>query len=112
MTRPVDDTEVSVMPRSTGGAGALVGEPIGSGIETWRDPARPAAERVADLLSRMTLAEKVAQLGSSWQGASMDGDGVAPMQDQFSEEQAPLDELIKNGLGQLTRVFGTRPVPA
>ncbi|MGD0703094.1 MAG: glycoside hydrolase family 3 N-terminal domain-containing protein [Trebonia sp.] len=60
----------------------------------------------------MTLAEKVAQLGSSWQGASMDGDGVAPMQDQFSEEQPPLDELIKNGLGQLTRVFGTRPVSA
>jgi beta-xylosidase len=81
-------------------------------IETWRDQARPPGERVADLLSRMTLAEKVAQLGSSWQGASANGDGVAPMQDQFSEEQPPLDELIKNGLGQLTRVFGTRPVPA
>ena len=81
-------------------------------METWRDPARPADERVADLLSRMTLAEKIAQLGSSWQGASTDGDGVAPMQDQFSEEQPPLDELVKNGLGQLTRVFGTRPVPA
>ena len=37
---------------------------------------------------------------------------MAPMQDQFSEEQPPLDELIKNGLGQLTRVFGSRPVPA
>ena len=67
---------------------------------------------MAELLSRMTLAEKVAQLGSIWQGASGDGDGVAPMQDQFSEEQPPLDELIKNGLGQLTRVFGSRPVPA
>src|SRR5271170_7441779 len=80
--------------------------------ETWRDPARPADARVADLLSRMTLAEKVAQLGSSWQGAAADGEGVAPMQDQFSEEQPPLEQLIKNGLGQLTRVFGTRPVPA
>jgi beta-xylosidase len=80
--------------------------------QTWRDPARPPGQRVADLLSRMTLAEKVAQLGSSWQGASADGDGVAPMQDQFSEEQPPLDELIKHGLGQLTRVFGTRPVSA
>jgi beta-xylosidase len=91
VTRPMDRTETPV---------------------TWRDPARPAAQRVADLLSRMTLAEKVAQLGSSWQGASVEGDGVAPMQDQFSEQQPPLDELIKNGLGQLTRVFGTRPVPA
>jgi beta-xylosidase len=82
-------------------------------IEAWRDPARPAGERVADLLGRMTLEEKIAQLGSVWMGASGDGDGVAPMQDQFfSIEQPPFEEQIKNGLGQLTRVFGTRPVEA
>ena len=52
-------------------------------IEAWRDPARTAGERVADLLRRMTLEEKIAQLGSIWMGASGDGDGVAPMQDQF-----------------------------
>ena len=78
--------------------------------EIWRDPAYPVAERVANLLARMTLEEKLAQLGSIWQGASGDDDGVAPMQDQFSDELPPLDELIKNGMGQLTRVFGTRPV--
>jgi beta-xylosidase len=61
----------------------------------------------------MTLEEKIAQLGSVWMGASGDGDGVAPMQDQFfTYDQPPFDELIKNGLGQLTRVFGTRPVEA
>jgi len=87
-------------------------EAVPDPVESWRDPEVPADERVADLLSRMTLAEKVAQLGSVWIGASGEGDGVAPMQDQFSDEQPPLDELIKNGLGQLTRVFGTRPVPA
>ena len=82
-------------------------------IEAWRDPARPAGERVADLLGRLTLEEKIAQLGSVWMGASGDGDGVAPMQDEFfSYDQPPFDELIKNGLGQLTRVFGTRPVEA
>ncbi len=81
--------------------------------EAWRDPARPAQERVADLLGRMTLEEKIAQLGSVWMGASGDGDGVAPMQDQFfSYDQPPFEEQIKNGLGQLTRVFGTRPVDA
>jgi beta-xylosidase len=81
--------------------------------EAWRDPTRPAEERVADLLGRMTLEEKVAQLGSVWMGASGDGDGVAPMQDQFfSYDQPPFEEQIKNGLGQLTRVFGTRPVDA
>jgi beta-xylosidase len=82
-------------------------------IETWRDPARSAQERIADLLGRMTLEEKIAQLGSVWMGASLDGDGVAPMQDQFfSIDQPPFEEQIKNGLGQLTRVFGTRPVDA
>jgi beta-xylosidase len=82
-------------------------------IEAWRDPTRPAGERVADLLGRMTLEEKVAQLGSVWMGASGEGDGVAPMQDQFfSYDQPPFEELIKNGIGQLTRVFGTRPVDA
>jgi beta-xylosidase len=81
--------------------------------EAWRDPARPAAERVADLLGRMTLEEKLAQLGSVWMGASGDGDGVSPMQDQFfSIDQPPFEEQIKSGLGQLTRVFGTRPVEA
>jgi beta-xylosidase len=79
-------------------------------IESWRDPTRPADERVADLLGRMTIEEKIAQLGSVWMGASGDGDGVAPMQDQFfTHDQPPFEELIKNGLGQLTRVFGTRP---
>ncbi len=82
-------------------------------IEAWRDPARPAGERVADLLRRMTLEEKIAQLGSIWMGATGDGEGVAPMQDQFfSYAQPPFKELVKNGLGQLTRVFGTRPVDA
>jgi len=87
---------------------ASVGSPGLAG--GWQDPARPAEERIASLLSVMTIEEKIAQLGSIWIGASDDGDGVAPMQDQFSEGLPPFDELIKNGLGQLTRVFGSRPV--
>ena len=66
----------------------------------WRDPSRPVAERVADLLSRMTLAEKLAQLGSVWIGASGDGDGVAPMQHEFSGELPPVDDLLRDGMGQ------------
>jgi beta-xylosidase len=79
----------------------------------WQDTSLPAGERVADLLSRMTTEEKIAQLGSIWMGAAYgeDGESVAPMQDMFSEVLPPFDELVKNGLGQLTRVFGTRPVP-
>src|SRR5512147_1117985 len=36
--------------------------------ETYRDPNAPVAERVRDLLSRMTLEEKAAQLCSIWFG--------------------------------------------
>jgi hypothetical protein len=46
--------------------------------EPWRDPARPVAERVADLLSRMTLAEKVAQLGRDALQAGQQQDDPEP----------------------------------
>ncbi len=107
MTAPMDKAEITEISGAVTDAGAPDGT---ASPEIWRDPARPVAERVADLLSRMTLEEKIAQLGSVWMGAAADGEGVAPMQDQFSHELAPLDELIKDGMGQLTRVFGTRPV--
>jgi beta-xylosidase len=103
VTRPLDKTKLS--------GSADAGED-GAGLEPWRDPTCPVRERVADLMARMTLAEKIAQLGSVWMGASGDGDAVAPMQDLFSDELPPLDEVIEYGLGQLTRVFGSRPVPA
>jgi beta-xylosidase len=74
----------------------------------WRDPARPVPDRVSDLLSRMTLAEKLAQLASVW--LSPAEDGAAPLQGEFTGGAPPLAELVRDGLGQLTRVFGTRPV--
>jgi beta-xylosidase len=77
--------------------------------QPWRDSSRPVSERVADLLAKMTLDEKLAQLASVWIDVS-DGDGIVADQDEFGHELPPLDEIIGNGLGQLTRVFGTRPV--
>ncbi|WP_327317288.1 glycoside hydrolase family 3 N-terminal domain-containing protein [Streptomyces sp. NBC_01235] len=76
---------------------------------SWRDPALPAAARVDDLLSRMTLEEKTAQLYGVWVGAATDGDGVAPHQHDMTVDY-DWDELISRGLGQLTRSFGTAPV--
>ncbi|MGV9556546.1 beta-xylosidase/alpha-l-arabinosidase [Streptomyces sp. NPDC003401] len=81
----------------------------------WRDPALPAAARVDDLLSRMTLEEKTAQLYGVWVGAATDGEGVAPHQHDMTADSAVdsadgWDELITRGLGQLTRPFGTAPV--
>ncbi|MFF4538968.1 glycoside hydrolase family 3 N-terminal domain-containing protein [Streptomyces aureus] len=75
----------------------------------WRDPALPAATRVDDLLSRMTLEEKTAQLYGVWVGAATDGGGVAPLQSEMASSY-DWDELITRGLGQLTRSFGTAPV--
>ncbi|MBW8799936.1 MAG: glycoside hydrolase family 3 C-terminal domain-containing protein [Streptomyces sp.] len=75
----------------------------------WRDPALPAATRVDDLLTRMTLEEKTAQLYGVWVGAATDGDGVAPLQREMTVDY-DWEELITLGLGQLTRSFGTAPV--
>jgi beta-xylosidase len=82
--------------------------------EPWRDPARPAAERVADLVGRMTLREKLAQLYGVWLGQSTSDseEDVAPFQHELVAPDLNWPELIKNGLGQLTRPFGSAPVEA
>ena len=43
----------------------------------YRDPQRPVEDRVDDLLTRMTLEEKLAQLGSPWVFQLADGEGRA-----------------------------------
>jgi beta-xylosidase len=75
----------------------------------WNDPALPASDRARALLNAMTQAEKIAQLGSTWPGFSPSSGDVAPMQDAFRALQS-FDEAIVDGLGHLTRVFGTAPV--
>ena len=89
------------------------GDPPGTppdAAEPWRDPGRPARARVADLIARMTLPEKCAQLYGVWVGADAGGGEVAPHMHENLAEQLDLDELVKSGLGQLTRPFGTAPV--
>jgi beta-glucosidase-like glycosyl hydrolase len=76
----------------------------------WNDPALSASDRARSLLDAMTPAEKARQLGSSWPGHDTAGD-VAPMQETFRHAES-FDEAIVDGLGHLTRVFGTAPVTA
>ncbi|MEU8621932.1 glycoside hydrolase family 3 N-terminal domain-containing protein [Streptomyces sp. NPDC048623] len=65
--------------------------------------------RVDALIREMTLKEKIAQLFGVWVGASAEGAEVAPYQHDM-EEAVDLDALLPDGLGQLTRPFGTAPV--
>ncbi|MEQ0565592.1 glycoside hydrolase family 3 N-terminal domain-containing protein [Amycolatopsis sp. NEAU-NG30] len=77
--------------------------------EPWRDPAADPGERVRALMERMTLREKIAQLYGIWVGIDSGGE-VAPHQHDFDDPAVDFDDLVRHGLGQLTRVFGTRPV--
>jgi beta-xylosidase len=77
---------------------------------TWRDPARPVDERVDDLIGRMTLAEKIAQLYGVWVDAQTTAEDVAPLQHELIDASLSWPKLIADGLGQLTRPFGTAPV--
>jgi beta-glucosidase len=69
----------------------------------YRDATLPVAERVADLLARMTPEEKIAQLGSAWVFQLADRDHLNP-------ERAP--ELLRDGLGQVTRISGASSLDA
>ncbi|WP_084143313.1 beta-glucosidase [Amycolatopsis taiwanensis] len=60
----------------------------------------------------MTLEEKIAQLGSSWPGNEELNGNVAPMQDVFARGGVPFEQARANGIGHVTRVFGTAPVSA
>ena len=92
----------------------------------WQDANLSVTDRVEELLRRMTLEEKVAQLGSRWIGAAHQMTGtdpgseadeatpainVAPMQDVFAAGAGvSLEEASRHGLGHLTRVYGSAPV--
>jgi len=63
----------------------------------YRDAARPIDERVADLLGRMTLDEKIAQLGGVFPRLFMEGD-------VFSEQLA--ERALGNGIGHVSYPSG------
>ena len=62
-----------------------------------RDPNADVAVRVSDLLARMTLAEKLAQLGSAWVFQLADPHG-------FDAQRAV--PVLNDGIGHVTRVCG------
>ncbi len=78
---------------------------------TWRDTDVDASSRLDALMAEMNLREKLAQLGSIWLGFDVVTGEVAPMQNVFSRNTS-WPASVLNGIGHLTRVFGTRPVTA
>ncbi len=73
------------------------------------DPAG-GSDAVERLIREMRLEEKLAQLAGVWVNASTDGDSVAPLQNEMAGDGRSWDEVISNGLGQITRMYGTVPV--
>ncbi|MEV1320486.1 glycoside hydrolase family 3 N-terminal domain-containing protein [Micromonospora arborensis] len=84
--------------------------PVEGGAAPWRDPQLSPTARAEALLPLMSLEEKVAQLVGVWVGAEASGEGVAPHQSDMMSEPPDWSSLIRYGLGQLTRPFGTAPV--
>ncbi len=75
----------------------------------YQDPSLPVEERVADLLGRMTLAEKLVQLGAAWfseisQANPLDA-SAGPSRLAIDPEKAA--RRMGDGLGTLTRPAGS-----
>jgi len=66
-------------------------------MNSYTNASSPIPDRVNDLLARMSLQEKVAQLGSAW---------VYELQEGQSFSEAKAASLLGNGIGQITRIGG------
>jgi beta-glucosidase-like glycosyl hydrolase len=79
----------------------------------YQDASRPVAERVDDLVARMTFDEKAAQMHALWLILAEDG-RHRPRQDDFTGGTDPeaVRRTLVHGLGQITRSLGSHGVEA
>ena len=80
-------------------------------IPAYKNSTLPVEERVADLLPRMTLEEKVAQLTSTMEMLGFNSDAQASFVDKegsFLPERAA--GIFKHGIGQISRPGGRLPL--
>jgi len=77
----------------------------------YKDASLPISERVVDLLARMTPEEKVAQMHAFWLILSEDGRHKV-RSDEFTghSNAEKLQQMLLNGLGQITRPLGSHSV--
>jgi beta-glucosidase-like glycosyl hydrolase len=78
--------------------------------EAFRDASLPVARRVADLLDRMTLPEKLAQLTSVWLALPEEGSEFAPFQQAMPVSAERMAGVLDLGVGQICRPYGSRPI--
>jgi beta-xylosidase len=80
-------------------------------IYPYQDSRLSTQQRVSDLLGRMTLPEKIAQMHSCWLILSADGNHRIRT-DPFCQTATTdnIREMLKLGIGQITRPLGTHPV--
>lgn len=69
---------------------------------TYRDQSLPIEKRVADLLGRMTLPEKIAQMGSCW---------FHELQQDGKLDLEKAERRLQLGIGQVTRIGGNSILP-
>jgi beta-glucosidase-like glycosyl hydrolase len=77
----------------------------------YQEPGRSIEERASDLLARMTLEEKAAQMHALWLILSEDGEH-RPRQDDFTggTDPAAVKKALGHGLGQISRALGSHGV--
>jgi beta-xylosidase len=80
----------------------------------YQDRTKSISERVQDLLTRMTIDEKIAQMHAFWLILSEDGHHQIRSNDEFTRSSDPgrLQRLLGYGLGQITRPLGSHGVDA
>jgi len=73
-----------------------------NGKYAYWDASLPVSQRVDDLLSRMTLDEKIAQLQARWGFEVLGPSGL---------DKKKLEQLLPHGIGQISRIAGMLMLP-
>ena len=82
-------------------------------MSCYKNPNLPIPERLDDLMSQMTLSEKIAQLGAQWLILDPNGkhqDRELELASDYARK--PIEERLQHGLGQITRPLGTHTIDA
>ena len=80
-------------------------------MDVYKNSNASVSQRVDDLLARMTLEEKIAQLCAQWLILEPTGDHKDRDFEMGAQgARKPIHERLKHGLGQITRPLGTQVI--